>query len=276
MRLTKALLLTLLLIIIFLLVQIGVFGLLELFDQPISLQNPHQKWISKILGFVISYFFLFKVFWKVEILNKLDSKLNNYKISILIYLIILSIGLELIYQPLFDVNKLIEFYKNGYLNPEKENYSINQIDLLYQIVTVILITPLLEELFFRKFLISKLLKKNKEITSILISSFCFAIIHIETPLNLIPSFIFGVLSGLIFIKTRKILYSIFFHILMNSYYLIFLINASNYNDWIYNLNFDYIYWSLIIFGSILTFVGMKKITTANNGSSQITGIDEKV
>ncbi len=249
---------------------------MELFEQPISLSNPHQKWVSKILGFVISYLVLFKIFWKVEVPIKVNFKLNKYKISILIYLIIASIGIELLYQLFFDINKLMEFYNNGYLNLEKESYSINQIDLLYQFVTVIFITPLLEELFFRKFLISKLLKKNSIITSILISGSCFAIIHIETPVNLIPSFLFGILSGLIFIKTGKILYSIFFQILMNSYYLIFLINASNYNDWIYSLNFNYIYWSLIFLGSILTFVGMKKITTANNGSSQITGFAEKV
>ncbi|WP_084840327.1 CPBP family intramembrane glutamic endopeptidase [Zunongwangia atlantica] len=263
MNITKALLLTFLLIIIFLLIQMGFLSLLELFDQTISFSNPHQKWISKILGFIISYLVLFKVFWKVKVPVLANFKLNNYKISILIYLIIASIGLELIYQPFFDINKLLDFYKNGYLSLESENYSINQKELLYQILTLIFITPLLEELFFRKFLISKLLKRNNEITSILISSFCFAVIHIETPVNLIPSFIFGLLSGVVFIKTGKILYSMFFHILMNIYYLIFLINASNYNDWIYNFNFNYIYWSLIILGSILTLLAMNKITTAN-------------
>ncbi len=183
----------------------------------------------------------------------------------------MSIGLELIYQPLFDIDKLMEFYKNGFLDIQNENYSNNRTDLIYQFLAVILVAPILEELFFRKFLILKLLKKNKKITSLLISSFCFALIHIETPINLIPSFFFGILSGLIFIKTREILYSIIFHALINAYYLIFLVNATNYNNWVYNLNFNYIYWSLVILGLILTFVGVKKITSANNDSSQIAG-----
>ena len=83
MNITKALLLTFLLIIIFLLIQIGFLSLLELFDQTISLSNPHQKWISKILGFIISYLVLFKVFWKVKVPVLANFKLNNYKISIL-------------------------------------------------------------------------------------------------------------------------------------------------------------------------------------------------
>tara|TARA_B100000953_G_scaffold272646_1_gene244227 strand:- start:4086 stop:4403 length:318 start_codon:yes stop_codon:yes gene_type:complete len=102
---TKAILLTVLLIIVFLLVQLGVFGLFKLFDQPISLSNSHLKGLSKILGFLISYFTIFKIFWKIEIPRKAEFKLNNYKFSILKYLIIVSIGLELIYQPLFDLDK---------------------------------------------------------------------------------------------------------------------------------------------------------------------------
>lgn len=264
MSVTKAVLLTVLLLIVFLLVQLGVFGLFKLFDQPISLSNSHLKGLSKILGFLISYFTIFKIFWKIEIPRKAEFKLDNYKFSILKYLIIVSIGLELIYQPLFDLDKLIEFYVNGFIDFPKTNYSIDKTDLIYQISTVVLIAPILEEFFFRKFLISKLLKKHNALTSLLISSFCFAIIHIETPYNLIPSLIFGILSGLIYQKTRKVFYSIFFHILMNSYYFIFLVNAENYNNWINSLNFNYVYWSLIILGLIFTFVGMKKITTANN------------
>jgi len=261
---TKAILLTVLLIIVFLIVQLGVFGLFKLFDQPISLSNSHLKGVSKIFGFLISYFTIFKIFWEIEVPRKTEFKWNNYKFSILKYIILVSIGLELIYQPLFDIEKLIDCFMNGFMDFPKTNYSIDLTDLIYQVLTVIFITPTLEELFFRKFLISKLLKKYSALTSLLISSFCFAIIHIEAPYNLIPSLIFGILSGLIFLKTRKVLYSIILHVLMNSYYFVFLFNAENYNNWIKSLNFNYVYWSLIILGLIITFVGMKKITTANN------------
>ncbi|WP_366878516.1 CPBP family intramembrane glutamic endopeptidase [uncultured Christiangramia sp.] len=130
---------------------------------------------------------------------------------------------------------------------------------------MLIVSPILEELFFRKFLLSKLLNKHNISISVLISSLCFSIIHIETPYNLIPSLIFGILSSMIFVRTGKIIYSIVFHALRNSIYFVILFNAEIYDSWIYGLNFNFVYWSLVLIGLVLVFVGMKKITSANIG-----------
>ncbi|TQI71125.1 membrane protease YdiL (CAAX protease family) [Gramella sp. Hel_I_59] len=261
--------------IAYLLVQLGVIALFELYDQPITLSNLHLKGLSKTVAPILSYLVLFKIFWKVKISNK-DELRSDFSFKILTFIIIISIGLELINQPLYDISKMVEFYKTGIPAIQNFHYSQNSIDLVYQFAAILIVSPILEELFFRKFLLSKLLIKYNISISVIISSLCFSLIHIETPNNLIPSLIFGILSSIIFLNTGKIIYSIVFHALRNSFYFIILLNAEIYDSWIYGFNFNYVYWSLVLIGLVLVFVGMKKITSANIGSSQITGIEEKV
>ncbi|MBS3738464.1 MAG: CPBP family intramembrane metalloprotease [Psychroflexus sp.] len=51
--------------------------------------------------------------------------------------------------------------------------------------------------------------------SIVLSSLLFSLIHWEKLNNLIPTLLFGIISGLIFIKTQRIVYSILMHFLFN-------------------------------------------------------------
>jgi len=250
--------------IAYLLVQLGLIGLFELYDQPTTLSNLHLKGLSKIVAPILSYLVLFKVFWKTKIPTK-DELSNDFSLKILTFILIISIGLELINQFLYDTNKMVEFYKTGISDIQNFHYKQNSTDLVYQFLAILIVSPILEELFFRKFLLSKLLIKYNISISVIISSLCFSIIHIETPNNLIPSLIFGILSSMIFLRTGKIIYSIVFHVLRNSIYFVILLNPEVYDSWIYGLNFNYVYWSLVLIGLILVSAGMKKITSANIG-----------
>ena len=135
--------------------------------------------------------------------------------------------------------------------------------LIYRIVGVLIIAPIFEELFFRKYLINRLLKENSKKITLITSSICFSLIHFETPSNLIPTFLFGIASGLIFIKTNKIGYSILFHLICNSLWLIDLVSGDKFYNYLLGLKFNSTYWIIFVLGIIISYFGLKKITTAN-------------
>jgi len=263
MTVTKALLLTLLLVIIFSTVQLGILLSLSGFYEKKSTVFRHFAGLSTVIGFLISYILIFHFFWKSKFKELKSEKINEYKFSIFGYILIIGLGLEFFYQPFFDIEKILNFYRNEeFLIDYPGSYKIN-LNTKYQALSAIFIAPIFEELFFRKFILAHLLKKYNKIFALIISSLCFSVIHIETPNNLIPTFMFGIISGLILIKTNKILYSIGLHLIMNSFWFILLIYGEKYYQWIYNLNFNYVYWCLIPLGASLIILGIRKITTAN-------------
>lgn len=140
-------------------------------------------------------------------------------------------------------------------NPIK---SINSVALTYTVISSLLIAPLIEELFYRKFLLDKLLKTNSATLSVMTSSLCFSIIHLETPNNLVPAFLGGIILGTIYLKTRRIGYCILLHFFIN---LIVIATNSmdNQNNWLTGYNFDIMYWLLVGMGIIMILFGMKRI-----------------
>jgi len=179
-----------------------------------------------------------------------------------LYLPLIGIGLLLINKPFWDFNKIMEYYQGISTN---DNFvsSNNNIALIYILISTLLIAPIVEELFYRKFLLDKLLEKNKPVLAIIISSICFSIMHIETPNNLIPTFISGIILGIIYLKTKKIGYCIMLHFIVN----LIIVTTNNigisYDNWLIGYNFDIYYWLSFGVGIIILIIGMKKITTAN-------------
>lgn len=263
MSITKAILLTLGLVLVFAIIQMGIlFPTKYLFSSyPIVSENLME--LSTVLGFLFSYLILFYFFWKQEFQKIRIPKPLNLQFSLLIYLLLIAIGLELFDRPFWDSDKIVNFYSDSQFLVDYPGFYEYDSLIIYKIFSAVIIAPIFEELFFRKFLLGNLLKRYKRLTGLIISSFCFAIIHIETPDNLIPTFLFGLISGLIFIKTKRILYSIILHFIMNSFWLISLLIGAKYYQWVYSLNFNFIYWTLPLIGGILLIIGVRKITTAN-------------
>jgi len=176
----------------------------------------------------------------------------------------MAIGLGFVVQPFWDYNRLIEYYQNANFEPYNRTYGELNFESLYFIFRTLIIAPIFEELFFRKFLFSKLQEKYQLIVAIIISSICFSLIHFEIPGNLLPSFIFGIISCLIYFKTKKISYSILFHFINNL--LSTLINThygESFFNWLDGLKYNLVYWAVFVFGILITIVGVKKIPTAN-------------
>jgi membrane protease YdiL (CAAX protease family) len=223
----------------------------------------HIFGITKIVSVVGAFLLIYFFFWKPNFDFKKALTVPNYNPRIYLYLPLIGIGLLLINKPFWDFNKIMEYYQGISTN---DNFvsSNNNIALIYNLISTLLIAPIVEELFYRKFLLDKLLEKNKPVLAIIISSICFSIMHLETPNNLIPTFISGIILGIIYLKTKKIGYCIMLHFIVNLIIVTTNNIGTSYDNWLIGYNFDIYYWLSFGVGTIITIIGMKKITTANN------------
>lgn len=81
-------------------------------------------------------------------------------------------------------------------------------------INVVILGPLLEEIFFRGIILNYLKKKYSILISILICSFLFALIH-GNALLIASSFIPGLLFSFVYYKTDDLKYPILLHSLVN-------------------------------------------------------------
>lgn len=222
----------------------------------------HIFGITKIFSVLGAFLMIWFFFWKPKLDLKKAIRIQNYNPKIYLYLPLIGIGLFFLNKPFWDFNKLMEYYQ-GISTNDNSVISNNNIALIYSLISTLLIAPIIEELFYRKFLLDKLLGKNKPILAIIVSSICFSIMHIETPNNLIPTFISGIILGIIYLKTKKIGYCIMLHFIVNLIIVTTNNIGTSYDNWLIGYNFNLIHWLLFGVGIIVTLIGIKKITTAN-------------
>ncbi len=177
-------------------------------------------------------------------------KSEKLSIPVIAVLFLIIIGTEFLNRPFIDLNRLLNYTPVDFVY---EGFSTLQI---YAVLTSLLVAPVFEELFFRKFLFQKLLLKNGFLTSIIVSSFLFSIIHWETPLNLIPAFIMGMVLAFIFYKTGNIIYSILLHFIYNALSQVAYYYSELYSEWLNWLNFGILYWSLFALGIFITLFAL--------------------
>ena len=96
---------------------------------------------------------------------------------------------------------------------------------------VVLCAPIMEELLFRKTLLSRTIQYGEGI-SILLSGFTFGLFHGNLN-QFVYAFTLGVFFGFIYVKTRNVLNTILLHMCINfmgSFIGAFIIDASNYME----------------------------------------------
>ncbi|MDO6490652.1 MAG: type II CAAX endopeptidase family protein [Cellulophaga sp.] len=258
MKIPKAILITLLFLVISYIPSLGLIGLYkftELFGEGV---NDHFYSVV-IFGSLISYFIIFYLFWKPRPKLKKVFNINKLNFAIFPYLLIIVIGLGFTWQPIFDLDKIIDYYSTSEINIHSNKFYGFTPFFLYFNLSAIIIAPIFEELFFRKLLFIKLLEYNKVWPSILISSLCFSAIHFETPSNLIPTFVYGIIACLIYIKTKNIIYLIVIHFFNNFCSILYSVYGEPFYDWLYNLNYGFTYWALVLFGILITIMSVRKI-----------------
>lgn len=91
---------------------------------------------------------------------------------------------------------------------------------LLNFLDIVLITPLLEEFFFRGILLTRWTVKWKVVPAVIVSSGVFAILHTD----LIGSFCFGCVMAILYIRTQSLFVPISLHIMNNltAWLMIFL------------------------------------------------------
>ena len=145
--------------------------------------------IISIASYLITYLFLFFFMAKMKLNNGIE-KYAQINVSTLLLVLLLGIGLHLIDRALFDFEFIYKTIVN--IAYDKYNLKFEGFDtiLFYRSIGSLIMAPICEELFFRKYLFKGLLKKNNFTVSIFVSSLCFALTHIDSPRNIIPTFIF--------------------------------------------------------------------------------------
>ncbi len=97
------------------------------------------------------------------------------------------------------------------INPIEE--IVTQMSMPVMIVFTVICAPIFEELFFRKFLIDRVVRYG-EVSAALLSGFMFGLFHGN--LSQFPyAFTIGIFFGILYIRTGKVLYPIILHAMVN-------------------------------------------------------------
>lgn len=104
----------------------------------------------------------------------------------------------------------------GYQIPEPILPIFGSTNIAYAIAAVIIIglAPLLEEVFFRGFVLQGLVNKMGRAAGAIATALLFAVLHLQFS-NFIPIFILGLILSFLFIRAKSIWPCIWFHIINN-------------------------------------------------------------
>lgn len=253
MNIWKAILLTLFCMFVDAIIQFSLLSLVRF----ANFENE-KYWILSELCIIISNIASFYIFYRIFIKETFifKSNFNDLNSSGIYLLFIISIGLFLFDKIFFDGYHYIftnDFKIEKFLITK---HQFDYVQVLY-LISPIILAPLLEEIIFRKFLFSKLLEKNSVIISIVVSSFCFSMIHLPNFRNLLPTFIFGIVAAFLFYKTKNIIYPIILHFFGNSIWAIFKYYDNSLQENFQEIKFNFLYWIITISGFFLVLISLK-------------------
>lgn len=144
-------------------------------------------------------------FLKIKILQILKLVLSGYLlylgIAFIVNLIIIYTGIKI---PGFQIQERF-----------LPIFGENTLGLIIAGILIVLVAPVLEEIFFRGFLLRTLVNKWGIVLGSIISSALFAVLHLQFG-SIIPVFILGLIINWMVIRSKSILPSIFFHIFNNA------------------------------------------------------------
>ncbi len=100
-----------------------------------------------------------------------------------------------------------------------EGQELRSQDIFPFLIAFAVLPAVCEELAFRGFLLTGLLKRFRPRTAILLCSFLFALFHMNV-FQFLPQFFLGVVLGLLTVRSKSILPAMFFHLLYNGVLLL--------------------------------------------------------
>lgn len=241
-------------------------GLLKLLFNINIVFYQHIIGVYDILSNLIIYLFVVIYLYRTnnKYLLKPTEKARNW--SLLILVIVTSCGIQMVDLPFFQWQTLSnEYFSTKFRLLDYSNYTF-ELFQIYGMFSVLIIAPIFEEIIFRYFFFGGLYKKYNLLIALGVSSFLFAIIHISSLRNIIPSFYFGIFSSLIYYRTRNISYSILFHLTYNILWSFTYIFAKEYDNLIHKIGFGIGFWLIFVIGIFLCIFGMQRINTISKNS----------
>ena len=167
--------------------------------------------VSMLSTYVIAYPIIFLLFRMVPAQTGVEKK--KMKLShILITFLICYAGTYLCNLVGTFITSIIGIIKQS----EVENVMVNltsQISPWVNFLIVVIAAPIMEELLFRKFIVDRTARFGEGV-SIVLSGLMFGLFHGNLN-QFVYAFMIGVLFGFIYIKTRKIIYTIILHMIVN-------------------------------------------------------------
>lgn len=194
--------------------------------------------ISQILSYLIFIVLLFP--YK----EKNISTYFNQKIPLAVYplLVILAAALIIVLFPLLLMLPVIVNHNMS---------SIKGMDVISLIVYSLIAIPLFEEMIFRGIILNGFLKHYTPTKAIIYGSIIFTVIHIN-PAQMISAFIFGLLAGWLYYKTKNILPCMMAHSAFNGLgWVVFKYLSPNS---IFFINNKIYFWLFYFFCLIILFI----------------------
>ncbi len=225
-----------------------------IFSIPVDLKYiKHIIGLSYILPTIIAYSIILSYLKRYKNL-RISIKEINLGFVIIAFLLIV-VGEHLVSLPFYHWKSL----SNNYFGTSYKIASNIKFDpfVLYKFFWALLLTPILEEIVFRYYILGGLMKKYTFGTSLLISSLLFSIIHISNPASLVPNFIFGIFCGIVYYRTGKIIYSIFLHSLSNLLWVLIVVFNQSYKKVLAEIGIGVFFFIICIIGIMLCYFGAR-------------------
>lgn len=179
----------------------------------------------------------------------LNLNLSSLKLRIALYTVLLALCFSISYPLMTTANFIIDIC-NNVIQFSSINFELNTNSFIYYI-NVTLTIPFLEEVYYRKIILNQIETRYNSFWAILISSIMFSLFHMNYAQFQI-SFVFGLLAGYLYVKTRRIEIPVLLHSTVN-FFVIITLNKELYFDKHYYLM--PIYFTIVLIGILL----MKKI-----------------
>lgn len=224
----------------------------------------HRYLITTIGKITLSILFLVFI-QKINVVKtfKFSVLSDNSKNYLLIFAI--AVGILIAMRPFNDIVSIFDKLLGKDYTFRGPQMEVINMEFVYKSIGAIIVAPIIEELIFRKYILGGLLTRYTPRLSILISSICFSITHIETPLILIPTFFVGILAGIIYFKTKKISYTILLHFFGNLIIVFLGAFGQSYYFLLYKFDFRFEYWLFVTFGILILFYSFNRLTNVQLG-----------
>ena len=223
------------------------------------------------LAFVGIFIWYFKYMKKQDVLNKPNKSTLKY---FAVCLVVGIISMFLLSGTLNYFNLILDKLK---LSPANPNIPLNStLDYILCLISLAVIPAVCEELLFRGVFIN-CLKHKGQIFAIVASSIMFSIFHFSL-LQLIYPICFGLILGIIYLRTRNIIFPIIIHFINNALSLTiqyFSTNSSAFSHSEFMLGYTIITFALWLVAMFYMFKDFIKYRKESNQSDDTNIVDNQ-